>query len=346
MARRSNLSRRIERLLNESSFHRAFAGSRARRLIALVLVPLALVAATAAVRVQASDQNLLAAQPAAAPAAPTAPAAAAEPADPSEPAESAEPDESATSPEDTADSSSATLIQESANNNGITVKNGAHMYLNSDGDSWALVPSKPGAITFSGTYSHITQKQLDHAREQAHGPLLWIMHGGKSYFVTDPSILREFQSSMDRMEVLGGMQNVLGKQQEALGKQQEALAQAQEARGKIVVPDLSKEKAEIDRAMSELEKHKGEALSQEDLAGMQQRLADMQGRLGQLQGKMGAQMGQLGSQMGKLGAMQGTLGARQGKIGSEQGRIGKGINSRVQSEIGEWIREGKARPIE
>ena len=54
MARSSNLSRRIEWLLNEASFRRAFAGSRRRALLAVLLVPGALVVATALVSVKAA----------------------------------------------------------------------------------------------------------------------------------------------------------------------------------------------------------------------------------------------------------------------------------------------------
>jgi len=70
MARTASLSRRIERLLNDSAFRQAFTGGR-RALAAVLLVPLALVLATAGFRVQAAQQ---------APQAPTAPANAPEPA--------------------------------------------------------------------------------------------------------------------------------------------------------------------------------------------------------------------------------------------------------------------------
>jgi hypothetical protein len=60
MAHSTNLSQRIERLLNDSSFRQAFAGGR-RALAALLLVPVALFAATGLVRVQAAQ---IAAQPA------------------------------------------------------------------------------------------------------------------------------------------------------------------------------------------------------------------------------------------------------------------------------------------
>jgi beta-lactamase regulating signal transducer with metallopeptidase domain len=56
MARSGSISRRIERLLNDRSFHQAFAGNRRRALIATLLVPAALLAATSMIRVQAASQ--------------------------------------------------------------------------------------------------------------------------------------------------------------------------------------------------------------------------------------------------------------------------------------------------
>ena len=56
MARPGSLSRRIERLLNDSSFRQCFAGGR-RALLSVVLVPLALFACTALVHVQAATDT-------------------------------------------------------------------------------------------------------------------------------------------------------------------------------------------------------------------------------------------------------------------------------------------------
>jgi beta-lactamase regulating signal transducer with metallopeptidase domain len=74
MARRGSLSRRIERLLNESKFSQAFTGGRSRVLAAVLLVPVAMFGATALIRVQAAGQA-----PQAAPAAQSAPNASAAP---------------------------------------------------------------------------------------------------------------------------------------------------------------------------------------------------------------------------------------------------------------------------
>ncbi|HKF50080.1 MAG TPA: M56 family metallopeptidase [Terracidiphilus sp.] len=57
MANQGRLIPRIERLLNESAFRQAFAGGRARIAAAVLIVPAALFAATALVRVQAAGQQ-------------------------------------------------------------------------------------------------------------------------------------------------------------------------------------------------------------------------------------------------------------------------------------------------
>lgn len=75
MARSGSLSRRVERLLNDKAFGQAFAGGGRRALVGVVLVPLALLATTAMVRVQAA-QDAQASTPAEAPTGPNAPTAA------------------------------------------------------------------------------------------------------------------------------------------------------------------------------------------------------------------------------------------------------------------------------
>jgi beta-lactamase regulating signal transducer with metallopeptidase domain len=55
MARRSNLANRIERILNEGQFRTAFAEGRVRMVLAGILVPMALIAAT--LHVQAAGQQ-------------------------------------------------------------------------------------------------------------------------------------------------------------------------------------------------------------------------------------------------------------------------------------------------
>ena len=67
MARPGSLSRRIERLLNDVSFRQAFSGTR-RALAIVLVIPVALFAATALLRVEAAGQQAPTATPASAPA--------------------------------------------------------------------------------------------------------------------------------------------------------------------------------------------------------------------------------------------------------------------------------------
>jgi beta-lactamase regulating signal transducer with metallopeptidase domain len=56
MASTNNLSHRIERLLNDTIFHQAFGANRRRILLAVLLVPVAVFAGTALIRVEAAGQ--------------------------------------------------------------------------------------------------------------------------------------------------------------------------------------------------------------------------------------------------------------------------------------------------
>ncbi|HLY43303.1 MAG TPA: M56 family metallopeptidase [Terracidiphilus sp.] len=78
MARSSRISDRIERLLNESSFHQAFASTRRRAALAVLLVPIALFA-VAGIRVEAAGQETQEPSPAVAPSPAAAPAPSAAP---------------------------------------------------------------------------------------------------------------------------------------------------------------------------------------------------------------------------------------------------------------------------
>jgi hypothetical protein len=88
MARPSTISQRIERLLNDSTFRQAFAAGKSRALVAVLIVPVAIFAATALVRVEAAGvAQSQAPSPAAAPS-PAGTASAPAPAEPASPADS------------------------------------------------------------------------------------------------------------------------------------------------------------------------------------------------------------------------------------------------------------------
>jgi hypothetical protein len=356
MARSRNLSHRMERFLNETSFRLAFAGSRRRIFLAVLLVPVALFAGTALIRVEAA-QSAQTAQPASPAAAPeVAPAA---PSPDVAPAPVPPPPPPYGEIHDTANDGTTTIIdaQDNAssstdtntNNNGkhesTSVGRGYSYSYSSNGDSWALVTGSSKHVAFNGEWNDGAKGALDKARRLTNGKFLWFTRNGKSYFLDDPAILGQVEAMYKPMEELGRQQEMLGKQQEELGRQQEALGRRQEL-ASVPTPDISKEMAKLNEAVAKLNAKKGSMVSQEELADIQGRIGDIQGRLGELQGEMGAKQGELGEQQGRLGEQQGKLGEEQGRLGEKQGKLAEEANRKVKSIIDESLRNGKARPVE
>ena len=376
MARRGRLSNRIDRLLDEGSFRRAFAGGRGRIAAAALLVPLALFASTS-LRVQAAGQ-----EPPAPPTAPSMPAppASVGPAAPALPAAPAEPpmtDQFPVAPPPPAepgapepppqgagvgqgfgagsgDSYSYSMSQSDSRSGdrhrrgSWNTSDGEHFfYSDSDhGDSYALISGKDrDHVSFSGDWMEGRREEIDKARRIAHGDFLWFTRNDKSYIVDDPAIVSSLIAIYKPMEDLGRQQEELGRQQEELGRQQEAVGERM-SQASIPTPDVSKELAQLRAAIAELDAANGKTLTQDQLAGLQEKLAELQGRLGSLQGEVGSRQGEIGRQQGELGEKQGTLGEQQGRLGAEQGRIAREADRKIRSVIDESLRNGKARPVE
>jgi hypothetical protein len=367
MARAGNVSNRIERLLSEPLLQRAFAEGKRRAVVSLLLIPVAIFAVTALIRVPAARAQSAPPPPASTPAPATEPAPAPEAA----PAPDAAPEVGAPQDSQTAPAAQApmapvapagepsatavlkggrSVTEEAPNATAFVTEddtgvNGDNYAFSNDGDSWAFVgPSTH--FSFSGRWQGDQKEQIDRARRMAKGTFLWFSHDGKSYVVDDPAIVSRIQQLNAPMQGLGRQQEALGKQQEALGRQQEALAREQQEEAKVRMPDLSKEMAQLNAAMAELKASQGKMMTQEQLGEMQSRFAEMQGRLGRLQGQAGAVEGQFGARMGELGSQQGALGARQGRLGAEQGRLARRADQEVHSIIEEALHNGTARPVQ
>lgn len=364
MARNANVSQRIERFLNESSFRQAFAGGRRRIYAAVVLVAAALFAGTTLLRVEAQSEPpaspaptavpnpalapttvpeppaASSIEPAAAPEAPSRPALSdmARPAAPPPPAGvsvGAEENVSVGAGESQSDHSSYS-----------SGSGGGYSYsYSSNGESWALVTDGSQRITFNGDWHNSTRDEVEKARKLSNGKFLWFTHDGKSYFVDDAATIGQIQQMYKPIEELGEKQEALGRQQEELGRQQEALGRKQEE-ASIPTPDISKEMARLNEAVAKLDAKKGSTVNQEQLADIEGKLGEIQGRLGELQGEVGAKQGELGAQQGELGAKQGELGAQQGRLGEEQGRRSQEADRKVKSIISESLRDGKAKPVQ
>lgn len=337
MARSNKIQRRIDRLLIDRLFRRAFAYSRAHAVIAVLIVPAALVASTSLVTVRAAnparpDETELVLTPtlqspavAAVPARQAAPRAAllataaprlqdaAAPAEPQAPVPPAAP------------------------------ANGRHSNRSRTGeDSYAIV---------NGDSSHTTvfngdSRMFDKAKTKLHGNYILFDRDGKLYFIDDPALVQESQQLIKPMEELGRQQEALGAQQEQLGAEQERLGEQQEQAG-VPTPDMSKELAGLQAALKKLEDlQKSQTLKQQDLAEVQGQIGDLQGRLGEIEGRIGEKQGKLGAQQGELGEKQGKLGEQQGKLGEQQGRLSEEVSRKMKVLIDQALRNGKAKPVE
>jgi beta-lactamase regulating signal transducer with metallopeptidase domain len=327
----SSLSVRIERFLDESRFHQAFAGSRRRALLALLLVPAAIFAFTALIRVEAAAAPQAAQitgqstpeiappppPPSPAPALPLPPPPSQEPLPPPPPPPTAE--------------------------------RGHHMSYGPgysyNGDSYALVTGPSDRLSFSGDWNPDTRAEIDKARKLAHGEFLWFKRNGKAYLLDDPAVVVQIKAMYLPMEALGKQQEELGRKQKELGKQMEEVGRKMRE-ATFPTPDMSKEIGDLEKQMAKLRLMQGKTMTTEEWADIESKLGDLQGKLGSIQGEIGAKQGTFGGEMGKLGGQMGELGGQQGELGAEQGRLAEEADRKIKAIIDKALKEGKARPVE
>jgi hypothetical protein len=358
MARTGNLSRRIERLLNEARFRQAFAGSR-RVLLAVLLVPVALIAATALIRVEAATSGQAATI---APAPPQAPNAASVPPDAAPaPASAAAAPPTAPEPPAAAPAAAPAPQAEPAAEGSET----AHVYGEIHDAADDKADDKTAVIlnaqADSGTVStRVYRSKRIVSDSKGHGYSYSYSSDGDSYaLITDPSDRVTFSGdwndgtrhTIDKVRKLTGGKFLwfsrdgksyfiddpaeiaqieamekpiqeLGRRQEELGKQQEVLGRQQEELGE------KQEKASIptpdmSREIAQLNEAIAKLNAKKGSTMTQEELGDLEGKLGDIQGRLGELEGQVGAKQGQFGAMQGKLGEEQGKLGEQQGRLGE-----------------------
>jgi hypothetical protein len=223
--------------------------------------------------------------------------------------------------------------------------NGYAYSFSDHGDSYAIVNGKNEHLRFSGDWNGDVEKQIDKARQQAHGSFLWFTRNGKSYILDNPEIVAQIQELYAPMEALGKAQAEFGRQQAELGKQQAELSK-QMNKASIPTPDMSKEMAELNAAVAKLEASKVKTMTAEQMADLEGKIGSLQGKLGSIQGEIGALQGLDGEKMGKLGELQGKLGAEQGKLGAKQGRLAMEADRKIKEIVDEALHDGKAKPID
>jgi beta-lactamase regulating signal transducer with metallopeptidase domain len=356
MARTGRLSNRIERLLDESSFRRAFAGGRGRIVVAVLLTPLALFAATSLIRVQAASQEPA---PPAAPAMPAPPANAgpAAPPLPSAPGMPAVPDLAPAAP---------VLPQPPSAPNSMDVMP-------------PLPPSEPSAVgpaqgvriigdssigsgdSYSYSRSQSEANSSDRRSSSAigstntyHGNRYYYSdNDGESYALISGSDRKHVSFSGDwsdgRREQLEKARSVargdflwftrddkayvvddpaivagllaLYKPMEDLGRQQEELGEQQE--------ELGRQQEKLGDQMEQASVPTPD-ISRE-MAALNAAIAEINAKQGKtvtqdqiagLQEKLSDLQSRLGDLQGEVGRKQGELGSQQGELGARQGELG------------------------
>jgi beta-lactamase regulating signal transducer with metallopeptidase domain len=358
MARTSNLSHRIERFLDESRFRQAFAGSRRRMVLVVLLVPIALFAGTAMVRVEAAAYSQpVSAQAVLGQSAPTLPAPAApvpaaapnqtEPGAPSDPAMAPAPADLAApappsstanpaivpampTPPEPPDSDDAVLISNGhtmtiTHDNTIT-NNMSNGQSTSVGKGYAYSYSSGGdswaLVTDPSDKVKFSGDWHDSTRESI--DRVRKLTNGKFLWFTHEgkSYFIDDQPILAQIQVMYAPMEALGKQQEMLGRQQEELGKQQEKLGRQQ-ESVSISTPDISKEMAELNAATVKLQAKAGTTVSQEELSEVEAKLAEVQGKLGALQGELGDRQGKFGELQGKLGEQQGKLGEEQGRLGE-----------------------
>jgi len=359
MARNSNLSLRIDRLLDESIFRQAFAGRR-RVLVAVLLVPVALFAATAILRVEAAEsmQQTLAigGTQSQAPAASSAPAPAQATQEPlsgvSNP--DAAPAPAAPAPPPTPDVAPPPTpapyphpygeIHDSADNNaygqsssGSEAGNNAFTSSQTDGDGKHVLGTSIGhgysysyssngdswaVVTGADQHINFSGEWNDGTREAIDKARK--MAGGEFLWFTrgGKSYLIEDAAVVAQIQAMYKPMEELGRQQEELGRQQEKLGKEQEALANGQ-SQVRMSVPDMSHEIAEVDAAMAKLKAMRDAKVSQEEVAEVQGKLAELQGRLGEMQGRMGDREGDFGERQGHLGELQGKLGEQQGRLGE-----------------------
>jgi beta-lactamase regulating signal transducer with metallopeptidase domain len=385
MAHSSNLSHRIERLLNESSFKQAFGGTR-RVLIAALVFPVVLFATAAMIHVVKASplQQPAGAQPSLAQAAEPNPApgqvpvtgqsngtqvtdqasdqtpppqAAPAPTPAPAPAPDAMPPAPPAGPEVAAPAFPA-MPQVPPINVQVQIPpippmpptdffgNGPQGPCMGNGDAYAIV-GDPGTKTrFCGDWGDESAADVEKARGKAQGHFLLFRHEGKLYIVDDPATVSQIENMDKAMHDQGEQMRALGKQMRNAGEvEREAARKAREATRNLPAPDLSKEIAALDAAVAELKASQGATVTREQLAEVERKVRELERSL--MSSEMNVKLNTLNSdEMKNFFAEQGKFGEQMGQLGAEMGRIARENHEKMRSIMDESLKNGKARPVD
>jgi len=372
MARTSHLSQRIERLLNESSFRQAFAGSGRRAILAVILVPLALLTATSLVSVQAATPSVQTqpaaltgqstpeqvTEPAPAPAVAPAPAAVQDPAAmgvPSPvPAPAAAPDAMPAPP---APGGPDMPVHVEVGRIVVNPRVRVHPQI-------AAMPPMPpmpaqdfhfNANDFAMAYG-FGQDGDPYAVVGSDGKMMMPhrgffrgendyqaevekarkeAHGAFLWFRHDgKSYMVDDPSIVSQIEAMSKPMDDLQNQMRDLGKQMHALGEQQRERTKAM-RDSGVQTPDLSKEIAALKAAEASLQAKQGGTITQKEIGDLQREIGKAMGELGSLQGKLMMDQGGFGKMMGEFGEQQGKLGGQMGKLG--------SEMGRIARENQSK---
>jgi beta-lactamase regulating signal transducer with metallopeptidase domain/predicted nucleic acid-binding Zn-ribbon protein len=308
MARSSNLSSRIERILNDRRFRLAFLGGRRHAFLTALLVPAALVAVVACIRIvpaveaaqtpsaapvtgqvsgqvtgQVSGQVTgqvsgsvadqvttvnFAQAPAQAPVSVDAPALAPAP----DPASAlAAPIAPAPTPEaEPAPVAESEDAEAPEPSTSPKHSHGIGYSYSTDDDHGESFAIVRGKDSNTVIMSGHAGKELEKARQKYHGDFIWFERGGKSYVITDPAILAQGQALFKSDPRLEQRQKALQAMQANLDLEMAKL-QPEIAKASLPGPEFAEQMAKLNAQLAELQSDKFKKLTAEIAAGAEER---------------------------------------------------------------------------
>jgi beta-lactamase regulating signal transducer with metallopeptidase domain len=361
MARNSNLSSRIERILNARRFRLAFLGGRRHAFLAAILVPAALVAAVGLIRIvpaveaaqtskiaPISKQGTGASTPASpvkvvptayvapvvppkfttpefaqstAPSAPVVAPAAPDVAVP-EVAAPAVPAPAAPTPAVKAPQAPETPeVEAPAPPRAPGHKHGSHIWIDSDDDDAYAIVQENSDKTIR--MNGMYNGEFQKVRRNHHGNYIWFEHDGKSYIIDDPAILTQAQQLFKGNEELERQMAELEKKQQVWEKRMADL-EPEMAQAKMPGPEFAEKMAKLNAELAELQTEKFKKMTDQiNKEFSQEKLAELQEKMGEIQGQLGEIQGEIGERQGKVGEKQGAIGEQMGVLGEQMGKIGE-----------------------
>jgi beta-lactamase regulating signal transducer with metallopeptidase domain/uncharacterized coiled-coil protein SlyX len=220
-------------------------------------------------------------------------------------------------------------------------------YINNgdDQDSFAILDGPHNQVHTSGR----SEEQLQKARKLYHDNFIWIEHDGKSYVITDPSLLARGKAMFEGDSRIEQAQARLQQQQAELQRRMAEL-DARKVEIKVNSTEFKQQIAQLERKLAELQnikiKELNDKITQETLSNLQEKMGDIQGQIGEIQGRIGEKYGELGEKQGALGEQMGKLGEEMGRLGEEQGKRAEEAARKFQSILDQAIKDGKAKPID